>query len=106
MKLVNAFLLTTLLTTASAWHLQMYRDPNYIGIIEDRSGTLGQACKNLGPDNVVSSMHWKAGTLAGKIVLFDGKNCQGASWATDGDWNVAKFSSVWDNKISSYKIEH
>ncbi|KAK1223389.1 hypothetical protein PQX77_013732 [Marasmius sp. AFHP31] len=106
MNLYNTVFIAALMTTASAWHLQLYRDANYIGVVEDRKGTLDQPCKNLGSDNVVTSMHWQGGSIASEIVLYQNTNCQGPKWATSGKWNVPKFPSPWDNSISSYKINY
>lgn len=63
----NMQFLTILLTVAplaSAWHLQVYRDELYKFVLEDRSGTLGQPCKDLAQGNKVSdhdirSSMWK-----------------------------------------------
>ena len=82
MKL-SIFFLTAAATTriASAWHLQLYSDAEYKNIIVDRSGTLGQPCKNLNVrvDNSASSMKWNADGLAWsecEIVLYNWANCE------------------------------
>ncbi|KAI3321013.1 hypothetical protein HD806DRAFT_504255 [Xylariaceae sp. AK1471] len=101
---------TVLLATlplCSAWHLQLYRDEKYIGVIEDRKGTFGQPCKNLGSKNVASSMHWDAGALNCEIVLYNDDGCKeqgGILGRSEGDWNLASFSSGANDKANSYKI--
>ncbi|KAK1219102.1 hypothetical protein PQX77_018190 [Marasmius sp. AFHP31] len=89
------------------WHLQLYRDELYQNIIEDRKGTFPQDCKNLGAsaNDQATSMHWKIGVGYGKqIVLYADKDCKGEVGSSRGDWNLPKFSSNADNKVSSYKI--
>jgi hypothetical protein len=102
MKFSTILLVT--LPLCSAWHLQLYRDQGYIGIIEDRSGTVGQPCKNLASKNVASSMHWDAGALNCEIVLYNEDNCGGVLGRSRGDWNLPNFSSSANDKVNSYKI--
>ncbi|PVH97439.1 hypothetical protein DM02DRAFT_674141 [Periconia macrospinosa] len=96
-------------TIVSGWRIRLYRNTQYeaSSIIEDRSGTVGQPCKNLASKNVASSMHWDNGALNCNIRLFDGNDCNGAILgdAKYGDWNVPDFSSVADNKVNSYNID-
>src|SRR5689334_13383144 len=105
---ISTLLLATL-PLASAWHLRLYKDELYENIIEDRSGTFGQDCKNLGgsANDKASSMKWDAGLLNKEIVLYKDKNCKeagGILGRSKGDWNVPRFSSQANDKVSSYKI--
>ncbi|KAH8157170.1 hypothetical protein CIB48_g11081 [Xylaria polymorpha] len=99
--------LLAVLPLCSAWHLQLYRDAQYFNVIEDRSGTLGQPCKNLASKNAASSMHWDAGSLNCEIVLYNDDNCKeqgGILGRSRGDWNLPQFSSGANDKTNSYKI--
>ena len=103
-----ATLITTvsLVSLASAWHLQLYADPLYQNNIVDRSGTLKQPCADLSnsANNKASSMHWQASTFAGEIVLYAEKGCVAEVGRSRGDWNLPQFSSFANNEVSSYKI--
>ena len=92
--------------TTSAWSLKLYKGSQYQGEIENRSGTVGQPCKNL-PGKVndqASSMHWDAGALNCEIVLFKHTGCNNQLGRSKGSWHVPKFSKDADNQISSYEI--
>ncbi|KAF9255654.1 hypothetical protein L218DRAFT_950604 [Marasmius fiardii PR-910] len=96
---ITAISLVSAAPVASRYHIQLYRDPLYQGVIEDRTGTLSDACKNLASNNVASSMHWTAGTLAETITLYDGFSCTGKVLGKfKGTWNLPKFPSVIDDK--------
>jgi len=93
---------------ASAWRLQLYKDGGYVNRVEDRSGTLGQPCKNLPAsyNDAVSSMKWDGGNLGIQciIYLYNGANCVGQIGYSRGDWNIPQFPPDNNNKLSSYKI--
>lgn len=98
--------LMAVMPLASAWRLQLYRDESYRNIIEDRSGTVGQPCKNLAAGNVASSMHWDSSVLC-EIKLFNWRDCQeagGILGRSRGTWNLPNFSSQANDKVESYKI--
>jgi hypothetical protein len=103
-----AIALTLLPPTAHAWRLQLYRDAGYLNRVEDRSGTLGQPCKNLPApyDNSVSSMKWDGGNFGIEctIKLYDGYNCVTEIGSSKGDWNIPNFSPAHNDKLSSYRI--
>ena len=104
-----SILLLAILPLASAWHLKLYKDELYENIIEDRSGTFGQDCKNLAgtKNDKASSMKWDAGLLNKEIVLYKDKDCKeagGILGRSKGDWNVPRFSTQANDKVSSYKI--
>jgi len=97
------------ITTASAWHLQLYRDELYRNVVVDRRGTLGQPCANNFASNVISSMHWDASGLLRdcEIVLYNANDCTeqaGVLGRSRGNWNLPNFSSGANDKVSSYKI--
>ena len=97
---------------ASAWRLQLYENELYNGIVEDRSGTWGQPCKNLPPSarNKVSSMKWNGdgfGPIECEIVLYNWDGCReagGILYRSEGNSNVPSFSSQANDKVESYKI--
>ena len=105
-------LLTVLTPAISAWRLQLYADQQYRNILEDRSGTLGQPCKDLpaAKRNRASSMHWDADGLGFEtceIVLYNWSGCReagGILGRSEGNWNLPAFSTQADNKVESYKI--
>lgn len=90
----------------SGWHLQIYAAANYIDVIEDRSGTLTQPCKNLARGNVASSLHWTPSTFAKEIILFDAKDCKGSVlFDKNTAQNVPNFATLGINdKVESYVI--
>lgn len=101
-----AYLLTTsIIPIISAWHLQLYRDASYINIIEDRSGSLGQPCKNLPAANrdKVSSMHWDSNILC-TIVLYNYLDCYAELGRSTGSWHLPNFSPNANDKVDSYRI--
>ncbi|KAF9255658.1 hypothetical protein L218DRAFT_1008315 [Marasmius fiardii PR-910] len=105
--IIAAISLVSAAPDAFKWHLQLYRNELYQGIIEDRTGTLPQPCKNLASNNVASSMHWYAGDIARTITLYDGSGCTGKVLGkSTGTWNLPNFSSAANDKVSSYKIDY
>ncbi|KAJ6438061.1 fungal specific transcription factor [Purpureocillium lavendulum] len=98
------------LPLSAAWSLQLYDNENYRNIIHDRSGTWGQACKNLGSNvNKAQSMHWDfEGPFSRcKIKLFDSGDCSGEPLADSNyaNWNLPAFSARAKNKVNSYDID-
>jgi hypothetical protein len=99
------------LPLADAWRVQLYDKENYKTEIHDRSGKVGQPCKNLGKHvNKAQSMHWDAtyGIVSKcRIRLYNAGDCSGKPLG-DSDythWNVPAFSSKAKNKVNSYKID-
>jgi hypothetical protein len=110
MKLSALFIAA--LPLASAWRLQLYQNEQYNGIIEDRSGSVGQPCKTLPANarNKASSMKWNGdgvGPIECEIVLYNYQGCReagGILGRSEGNWNVPRFSTQANDKVESYKI--
>ncbi len=104
-------IITVALPLSSAWSLKLYNKESYKDEIHSRSGTLGQACKNLGSNsNKAESMHWDHGgfpKLNCKIKLYNSGDCSGSPLGDSNyaDWNLPAFSSGNKNKLSSYDID-
>ncbi|KAH8744866.1 hypothetical protein F5882DRAFT_114899 [Hyaloscypha sp. PMI_1271] len=107
MKPSTLFLASISATTlVSGWHLQIYAAANYQDVIEDRSGTLTQPCKNLARGNVASSLHWYPGSLASEVILFDARDCKGnVLLDVNTETHISNFQSRGINdKAESYVI--
>lgn len=99
---------------AGAWKLQLYRDINYQNIIENRSGSLSQPCKDIATGS--SSLHFRTASGIGGfqdcyVVLYQGTGCQGGttnqvynSAYFDDDIPVFSARGLKDNVVASYYI--
>lgn len=100
--------LAPLVPASSAWHLKLFRNEQYSDIIVDREGHLSQPCAVLAREknNVASSLQWDSGWLSNCAVeLYEQPDCTvilGNS--QEADWNLPRFSSLANNKVSSYLI--
>lgn len=94
-----------------AWHVKLYDKENYKVKIHDRSGKVGQPCKNLGKNvNKAQSMQWDAtyGVVSKcRIKLYDAGDCSGTPLGNSDytHWNLPAFSKKAKNKVNSYKID-
>ncbi|KAH7132187.1 hypothetical protein B0J11DRAFT_612332 [Dendryphion nanum] len=102
----SALIITIVPGLVSGWHLQLYKDELYKNVIVDRSGTVGQPCKDLSNPNAASSMHWDNGALGCNVLLYNGYSCEGdlLGDAKYRDWHLPRFSSAANDKVNSYKI--